>query len=734
MNQNKPELLSPAGSRDSLIAAINAGADAIYLAGNQFGARAYAHNFDKDELIDAIELAHLYEKKVYLTVNTLLKNEEINQLYDYILPYYEAGLDAVIVQDSGVMKQLRLCFPMLPIHASTQMTVTAAEGVRLLDDYYVKRVVLARELSIGEIIEIKNHSKAELEVFVHGALCYCYSGKCLLSSMIGGRSGNRGRCAQPCRLPYDFYKNQQKQNKKDEQYLLSTKDICTINQLPELIKAGVDSFKIEGRMKRPEYVAGVTHYYRMAIDAFFDSLEQHTAYQLKQKDVKDLISIYCRGGSNESYLNRQNGRDMITKTPPSYETGNERLFESISETYLVNPEKLSVDATVTIQMGEKCILELECQGKRVRIEGVVAEAAQKQPLTKDMLEKQLRKTGNTPFVIKQMNCVISNDIYVTIRDLNELRRLALNQLKEQLLEDKRRKFVNKPDSTHSNLDNHQLKGKVKNQIGAIVKTLEQLQVLIEFNKNEINKICIDMSEDIELLTALEACQKACFSNVYVTLPDICRENKRKLWEKKLVLIQKYNVKGILIRNFESLQFLKEQNYVEEIIADTSLYCMNDQAKGCIQDLGCCSTIMPLELNERELWNLDRTQSDLLIYGYFPVMHSAQCLLKTTGQCVNGKHDSMLFLKDRAKKNLHVIANCKLCYNTIYNSVPLSLHTELDKLKKMEFQTLWMSFTFEDKTETKELIHYFLAKKRSADPVLPNVLSDYTKGHFSRGVE
>ncbi|NLG05424.1 MAG: U32 family peptidase, partial [Clostridia bacterium] len=398
LNQNKPELLSPAGNYESLVAAINAGADAIYLAGSQFGARAYAHNFDQNELIEAIELAHLYHKKIYLTVNTLLKNEELDQLYAYILPYYQAGLDAVIVQDLGVISQIKHFFPDLSIHASTQMTITAAEGVRLLDDYQVKRVVLARELSIDEISEIKKHSKAELEVFIHGALCYCYSGKCLLSSMIGGRSGNRGRCAQPCRLPYDLYKDQTKQNLKNEQYLLSTKDICTLSHIPEMIQAGIDSFKIEGRMKRPEYVAGVTHYYRKAIDDYFTALKHHADFQVKETDLKDLISIYCRGKSSESYLHQQNHKDMITKIPPSYETGSDRLFESISDTYLVNPKKISVDATAVLQTGKKSLLTLFCQDQTVTVEGDIVAQAQKMPVTGEMIEKQIKKTGNTSFV------------------------------------------------------------------------------------------------------------------------------------------------------------------------------------------------------------------------------------------------------------------------------------------------------------------------------------------------
>lgn len=258
----KTELLAPAGSFEILRAVVNAGADAVYCAGNRFGARAYANNFTEEEMISAIDFMHLKDKKLYMTVNTLLKEKELEkELYDYLCPYYEAGLDAVIVQDLGVMHFIREQFPNLPIHASTQMTITGAYGAELMLQAGCSRIVTARELSLTEIQDIYEKTGAEIESFVHGALCYCYSGQCLLSSMIGGRSGNRGRCAQPCRLPYELFEDKSQAalaKKGKESYLLSPKDLCTIDMIPELIQHGVHSFKIEGRMKQAEYAAGVT--------------------------------------------------------------------------------------------------------------------------------------------------------------------------------------------------------------------------------------------------------------------------------------------------------------------------------------------------------------------------------------------------------------------------------------------------------------------------------------------
>ena len=245
--EKKVEILAPAGSMDSLKAAVCAGADAVYIGGTRFGARAYAKNLTETELLGAIDYVHIHGRRIYLTVNTLLKEAEIGQLYDYLLPYYLEGIDGVIVQDIGVVAYLRQYFPKLPIHASTQMTITGEDGAAFMKEKGITRVVPARELSLPEIRRMKEKTGLEIECFVHGALCYCYSGQCLLSSMIGGRSGNRGQCAQPCRLPY-------RAEGEREADLMSLKDLCTIEMLPELIEAGIDSFKIEGRMKQPDYV------------------------------------------------------------------------------------------------------------------------------------------------------------------------------------------------------------------------------------------------------------------------------------------------------------------------------------------------------------------------------------------------------------------------------------------------------------------------------------------------
>lgn len=312
----RPEVLAPAGSMDALHAAVQAGADAVYLGGSQFGARAYADNFTEASLIEAIEYAHIYGVKVYLTVNTLFRNEELLQLYDYLAPFYEAGLDAVIVQDFGAMKKIAEWFPKLPIHASTQMTVTTPYAYELLQRYGVTRVVPARELSMEEIAALKQRSHVpEVEVFVQGALCYCYSGQCLMSSFLGGRSGNRGRCAQPCRLPYEASFLDGEKIRAKGAYLLSPKDLCGLEAVPDLIEAGVDSFKIEGRMKKPEYVAATTRGYRKIVDACMNGTYSK---KLVESVRREMAEIFNRGGFTNGYYNKNNGEDMMSVNTPGH--------------------------------------------------------------------------------------------------------------------------------------------------------------------------------------------------------------------------------------------------------------------------------------------------------------------------------------------------------------------------------------------------------------------------------
>ena len=481
------EVLAPAGTYECFRAAINAGADAVYLGGSMFGARAFAGNFEEAELIKAIRTAHLYGRKVYLTVNTLLRNDELEKLVQYVKPYYEEGLDAVIVQDYGVFAVLREAFPGLDLHASTQMTLTVKYGAQLLKDMGAARVVPARELSAKEIRDIYDNVDVEIESFVHGALCYCYSGQCLLSSMIGGRSGNRGRCAQPCRLTYSA-------NGISEKYLLSPKDMCTIEAVPDILDAGVYSLKIEGRMKSPEYVAGVSYAYRKYVDMYLE--KGRDGYRVEEQDIRQLMDLYNRGGFCKGYYYAQNDKSMMTFDRPNhqgivignikngelilsqevnpgdvlefpdgseyttptgkksgrlalpkgvlknpkngaavYRTRNNELLGQLRAGYIDNDIKIPVRMEIFLKSGERACLKLLSGDKELVVYGDVLEPSDKRPAVREDVVKQLKKLGGTAFSSDEGSIVtdIQGSPFVPVRLLNDLRRNALEELESMLL-------------------------------------------------------------------------------------------------------------------------------------------------------------------------------------------------------------------------------------------------------------------------------------------------------------
>ncbi|MBR1691747.1 MAG: U32 family peptidase, partial [Lachnospiraceae bacterium] len=411
------ELLAPAGNMECLRTAINAGADAIYIGGDRFGARAYAENFDQEALCEALDYAHLFGRRVYLTLNTLLKEEELLQIPSYVSPFYEAGLDGVIVQDFGVVRILKKYFADLKLHASTQMTVTGADGARLLREQGICRVVPARELSLQEIARIKQEAGVEVEAFIHGAMCYCYSGQCLFSSFLGGRSGNRGRCAGPCRLPYDIVGENGRVNSKAEQYPLSLKDLGVLPILPKLIGACIDSFKIEGRMKSPEYVAGVTSIYRKYIDLYMQS---QSGFAIEPEDLRHLKSLYTRGAMETGYYERKNGRSMVTLSKGGYENAVSDFGREMKSRYVDASRKLPLRGRAVLHIGEPARLTLETAGAPggtepqgqlaaergdVRFEAVgdtAVQEAQNCPMQETDIKKQLFKTGNTVFEIGEL--------------------------------------------------------------------------------------------------------------------------------------------------------------------------------------------------------------------------------------------------------------------------------------------------------------------------------------------
>ena len=710
------EILAPAGSMECLRAAVAAGADAIYLGGTKFGARAYAQNLSEEDLVQAIEYVHIHGRKIYMTVNTLLKDRELNELYAYLLPYYKAGLDGVIVQDIGAVKFIGEYFPEMPVHASTQMTITNTLGADFLKRYGITRVVPARELSLKEIRDMKKQTGLEMECFVHGALCYCYSGQCLLSSMIGGRSGNRGQCAQPCRLPY------QTEGKKPAD-LMSLKDLCTIDILPELIDAGIDSFKIEGRMKQPEYVYTVVKMYRKYADQYLKLQKEgkgKSSYHVSEADKRELLATYQRRGYCEGYYYQHNGKDMVSlKRPKNGRDGSaeEKPWQDIKVQEKIN-------GILTLSVGNRAKLTVSCGDVTVECIGQEVQAAQKQPLDPARIEKQMRKTGNTEFTFDNLKILVEGNVFLTMQALNELRREGIEELTEQIQMQYRREEAGCGMKTatagfDSDADGvTETAGKKECCISASVQNKAQLDTVVN---SKIRYIYLE--EDVEF-------EREDGVQYFLAMPYIFRENTIKRYEKMYTEIEK-KYDGILIRNWESYAWLKRHEYQKEIRSDYNLYIFNRKTKEELRRLGIARGTASVELNDRELARIGIEEQVFIVYGYQPVMISAGCIQKTSASC-DGK-GGVLSISDRYQKKFAVRRYCRDCYNVMYNSAPLFLADKAEEVHALAPAELRLDFTIESSGQVKEICHaYTLAFEKGCKTEPP--MQDYTRGHFKRGVK
>lgn len=730
-NHQKIELLAPAGSYESFEAAIGAGADAVYVGGAAFGARAYAKNFGQEELLRAIHTAHVHHKKLYLTVNTLLKNRELKeQLYDYLLPYYEAGLDAVIVQDFGVFRFIREHFPGLHLHASTQMTVTGPRGMKFLEEQGASRVVTARELSLLELKEMHRTSPIEIEAFVHGALCYSYSGQCLMSSLLGGRSGNRGRCAQPCRLSYHTSMDGRRFKGKNEMCPLSLKDICTIDILPEILDAGVMSLKIEGRMKQPGYTAGVTAVYRK----YLDLLQQNGAeqYQVEEQDRRFLLDIFSRGGSCSGYFKQHNGPSMMAFT-------NEKKTGEISPDIRKRKEK--INGNFILFPGSPAILEVSCRDATITVSAGEVQYARSQPMEKLRIRQQMEKLGNTEFEWENLDIQMDDQIFIPVKVLNELRREALLKLEDALTMPYRRTLdtdeCEKTDQMPSGGKIIRKKGLSGREIPPLYvscETVSQAEAVMEYEEIQGLYLPFDVMKTFMDRGVTQE------KELYLSLPHMTRGAVPEGYLEQAAIWLEQGMKGFLIRNLESYALIKENGWKERCVLDHSMYTWNDEAVTFWREEGILKNTAPLELNEKELLHRDNKGTEMVIYGYLPVMISAQCVRKNLYGC--DAAEGCIFLKDRYEKVFPAVCCChpwkikntgnpEYCYNMIYNSVPFGLPGEKTRVLALGMQSLRLMFTIEDAKETKEVLEEFLNIYHHGGTPGQR---EFTKGHFKRGAE
>ena len=739
-NKNKLELLAPAGSLETFKAVIHAGADAVYLGGNSFGARAYANNFSEEELLYAIDYAHIHGRQLYLTVNTLFKENELeHQLYDYLLPYYQQGLDAVIVQDMGAFAFIREAFPDLEIHTSTQMTVTNRYGAQLMKDMGASRVVTAREMSFAEIKDIADHVDVEIESFVHGALCYCFSGQCLLSSMLGGRSGNRGRCAQPCRLPYEVFDKTRKKAIKTGPYVLSPKDLCTIDYIPELAESGIFSFKIEGRMKQAEYAAGVVSVYRKYMDRYLEYGKE--GYKVSDKDAKKLFDFGNRSGFTKGYYEKHNGKDMITFEKPNHAKGNEALQNEIKETYIQSEIKEKINGKLILNKEFPAKMEIGCKDVFVSVTGDIVQAALKQPLSPEKIEENAKKTGNTPFEFEELIIEAEPDIFMPMKSINQLRRDALEALEAKLTEGYRRNIscnvLEEALATEQKtLETACFNNSKKERLIVSIESRRQLPVVLSNAMPDdiyLDNSCYigtDFGKNLKQdVTAIHKADKL----AYYILPTVFRKRASDFYLKQLEALKTSGLDGIVVKSYDALYFVKNMLPELAVICDQNLYTYNNRATGVLKGLKPLRLTIPYELNRKEIEARNNENSEMVIYGYLPLMTSAQCVHANTGKC--DKTSEITYLKDRYGKYFPVKNNCMECYNTVYNTTPLMLFGYGKELRNAGIKAFRISFTIEEETEIKEVFGLYEEVFQKGVRRLSDLYSgEYTNGHYKRGVE
>jgi len=733
-----PELLSPAGSVEVMKACYSAGADAVYMGLPRFSARAFAENAGGESYAEAIDYAHVHGKRLYLTVNTLFKEKELfGELYDLLKPLYEAGLDAVIMQDIGGMAFVHQAFPGLPIHASTQCTVTSPGDLPFYRQFDVKRVVPARELNLREVRALTD-SGVEVECFIHGALCYSYSGQCLFSSLAGGRSGNRGRCAQPCRMAYNVDNEKGKTLRRDA-YVLSLKDLNTLEELPDLLDAGIASLKIEGRMKKAEYAAGVTSIYRKYLDLL--SEKGRGGFRVDPADQRRLFSLFNRQGFTDGYYKKHNAANMLTLKAPDFREEDTDFTGFIRENYIRKEHKTPVIVTYEARRGKPFRLSLSCElfGEIFTYNFIgdnVLQEAENRATTAEDVEKQLRKLGNTDFSTDSPGGVLDEGLFIPVSALNEWRRQAVSGLREEILKHFRRpagisaailpasgpKLSANTDSTGD-----------KNEslfLSALVRTKAQLQAA---------SACKDLKRIYLYASGLEPAAwketvtkvRRAGKEIFLALPQVMRDKVSAWLTQNEENLREADFDGFLAGTFSEFEWVRGHFPGKSVISDHNLYAFNSPAGSELKKYGFSGLTVPVELNRHEALEAGFSGAEMIVYGRYPMMVSANCIHNTLEGC--DRRPGVMYLTDRMKNRLPVLNDCTFCMNTILNGNPLSLLDCRSEVQALGVTSARLQFTVESGEETSDILELFGAvwarKERR-----PGNIENFTRGHFKRGVD
>lgn len=731
-----PELLAPAGSLESLKAAVNAGADAVYIGGKRFGARAFAENSDEGDLLEGIRYAHLYGVHVHLTVNTLMKDRELAELPAYIAPYYEAGLDAAIIQDVGAFSVLHRHFPDLSLHASTQSTVTGVNSGLFFKHLGAVRLIPARELSLEELKELKRETGIEIETFVHGALCYSYSGQCLMSSLIGGRSGNRGRCAQTCRLPYTLMGQEKGKCIQKETTLLSCKDLCSLDIIPALIEAGIDSFKIEGRMKSPIYTAGVVEIWRRYLDLY--AARGAEEFRVEEKDRQQLLNLFDRGGQTSGYFFEHNGKDMLTLgRKPNFREGDPALNARLEREYLRTNRKINVSGEAFFFENRPIKLCLSCEDVKTETYGACPTRAKTRGAEEKELRAHLMKTGGTAFQFGELRISLDKNIFLPVGQLKALRREAFRELERKISEKFERKVLNSPGESAG--------------MGAFVSTSQNTE-----NRVPILHVSCESAEQIEVCLRSPQVSEISFDadavapkrwkqsvlrirktkkKAYLCMPQIFKREASQFFISNQRALREANFDGFVIRSLEEVGFLQSiyagcRETMPPFCFDFQVYGMNREATSVLRACGAFRLTLPVELNQAELKELGCEESELIVAGRLPMMVTAQCLKKTTTGC--DKIPEIRMLRDRMGMNMPVKNHCTFCLNRILNATPLSLVGMREEVRKLAPASVRILLTTEGKEESERVVNHcssaFLLGEKAEEPY-----DSFTRGHMKRGV-
>ena len=693
------ELLAPAGSMEALRAAVCNGADAVYLGADTFNARMNARNFSAADLQEAVVYCHVRGVKVHLTLNTLVLDREMPRAAELIRLAASCGVDAFIVQDLGVVSLCRQLAPDVPIHASTQMSIHSLEGVMEAAALGCSRVVLARELPAEEIAHICKKSPVEIEVFVHGALCMCYSGQCYLSSVIGRRSGNRGQCAQPCRLPYGYGRFE------STRYPLSLKDNCLAGELDELRRMGVASIKIEGRMKRPEYVAIVTRAYRTVLNGG----------KLMPSDLQELETAFSRQGFTDGYFRGQTGSDMFGRRQEGEDTAD--LFASARATYEQGePQRIGVRFYAMIRRGEPAQLAVEDpDGNLCRTRGPVPEQAVYRSLTPQDLEQQLKKTGGTPYLCTAVRSSLDPDLMLPASAINAMRRDVIAELtaKRGRAAPARLNAYDEPPRYDGIAGEPQLTIAVRTAGQITSRMLSMKPTVLYVPLSELAEHP-DLRQRVSVETQLAA-----------ILPRVIWSGELAPVARQLRTVYEMGVRQVLAGNLGQLHIARAAGFA--VRGDFGLNIVNSRAMRYLREQGLDSQLLSFELTLPQIRDISKAvPAELLIYGRLPLMLMENCVMKNrTGICAC--QTGTVRLVDRVGEEFPIVKDPGTCRNVLLNGKKLYLLDKKDALRGMGLWALRLQFTTENPGEIDKVLMDYQGRAVFD-------AGSYTRGLYSRGVE